>query len=126
SGSSRARCATSRVPSCEPLALLLLRGERGLERRDRAFTIGVLLLELERRFELLDLPPLRLLRDVRDGEVLVPARRLSGGRCCSFRRALRLCFRPGRRLLLLGRRACTRRGAAVRLDICLVQHCLCT
>src|SRR6266480_4751232 len=75
------------------LVLLLLRGESGLQCRDRAFSVCVLLLELQRRFELLDLPPLGLLGDVRDREVLVAAWRLGGGGWRSRRGGCYSCLR---------------------------------
>src|SRR5262249_26317200 len=103
--SSRARCATSRVPFCGPLAfLLLLRRDRRLQCCDRALSVRVRVLELECGLELLELPALRLLVDVRHREIGVAARRL---------RPLRL----GGYGLLLRRRGRALRGGADRLDL---------
>src|SRR2546430_5999062 len=94
--SNRARCATSQVPFCGPLALLLLlRCDRGLECCERAFPVRVGLLELECSLELLELPALRLLVDVGNREVRIAARRLRAARF------LRLYFRLRRGGLLL-------------------------
>src|SRR6266849_6396292 len=95
--------------------MLLLRGERGLQRRDRALAVRVRALVLERGLEIRTPPAVRRLGDLRDRQLVVVLRRMRGAR----RRRSRLgLLRRGR--LGLRRRLRLRRllpGAADRLDL---------
>src|SRR5712691_782875 len=83
--------------------MILLRGERMLERTDRALAFAVLLLVCQRGLEHRTVPPLRAFGDIGDGELRVAFRQALGSdvdprRLCRCRR------RGARRGLLADRR----------------------